>query len=515
MTWHSYTIERLQTLDRRSLFLITFAVALLCFLSFQFWKQPSESDRANWDYISQVIARGGVPYRDVVNIKTPLSAYIGAAAIVTARPFGLRDIFAIRIAYLLLAALTVSFTLLAALDYFGSRRVAVLAAAIMVAFKIFGETNSGGVQPKTPMVLFGLMSLCTIQRDRAFLAGLLGMLSALSWQPGLLFVGVAILAFSRYLTRWRDLNAVKVVAGAALPLAITVAYFWSTGALRDFYLWNIDFNYNVYGPQQARSFTGFVDRIARMMIGTFRGEQLYFYLAAAAVAGALWAELRLVVKQSVPRLLDRAVYHAILISPAVYFLFCMINIQGAADLIPLLPFVAIFAAVALIWSVDRAARTLSRQRGESSRSTAEAWAFAAVLVLILIVNSINGLLYRVGFPTLKDQDADIAQMTSHLEPGDRVFVQGAAQILVVSGLPNSSKHYFLDRGKDSYLDKVEPGGFAGWFARLKAERPKLVAIDRTKNVEHRNEFADWMLTDYEERSGSVFTYYLRRDPALN
>lgn len=507
----AHTIERLQKLDRRALFLITLAAALIYFLSFQFWKQPSEADRANWDYISQVIARGGVPYRDVVNIKTPLSAYIGAAAIATTRPFGLRDLFAIRVAYLLLAALTVGFTYLVALDYFQSRRVALLAAAIMLSFRVFGETNSGGVQSKTPMVLFGLMTLWAIQKDRAFLAGALGMLSALTWQPGLLFAGAAGLAFSRYLTSWRDMKALRVIAGAAVPLAITVAYFSSNGALRDFYLWNIDFNYNVYGPQQSRSVPEFIDRLSRMLDGAFKGERFYFYLAAGGVALAFVHELRRVINEGRRRLAGGAVAHAIFIAPLVYFLFCMINIQGAADLIPLLPFIAIFAALALIWAVDIAGAVVSRRRPALSHAKLGLSGFAIVLAVVMTINAFNGLRYRVAFPTLKDQEADIAEMRSRLEPGEKIFVQGASQILVLSGLTNASRHYFLDRGKDSYLDKVEPGGFAGWFARLKAERPKLVAIDRTKNVDHRDDFVDWVRTDYEEHSRPVFTFYVRKD----
>src|SRR5215467_13369465 len=74
------------------LFWITFAAALIVFCQLQFWKLPSAKDRANWDYFAQVISRGGVPYRDVVNIKTPLSAYIGAAVIVVTRPFGLSPV---------------------------------------------------------------------------------------------------------------------------------------------------------------------------------------------------------------------------------------------------------------------------------------------------------------------------------------------------------------------------------------------------------------------------------------
>jgi hypothetical protein len=90
-------------------------------------------------------------------------------------------------------------------------------------------------------------------------------------------------------------------------------------------------------------------------------------------------------------------------------------------------------------------------------------------------------------------------------------VHGLAEILVLSKLSNADKHFFLDRGKDNYLDRVEPGGFAGWLDRLKAKRPKVVALERMKFVERKEDFYDWVGTDYEEHKGRLFTYYLRRD----
>src|SRR4030095_10513611 len=47
---------------------------------------PAErGDLAIWDYVSQSILRGQIPYRDVIEIKTPLSAYISAVAIAAGR----------------------------------------------------------------------------------------------------------------------------------------------------------------------------------------------------------------------------------------------------------------------------------------------------------------------------------------------------------------------------------------------------------------------------------------------
>jgi len=509
--WQSRMIERAQSLDRRSLFVLTLLVATLSFLPYQFWKQSSIVDRANWDYFAQVIARGGVPYRDVVNIKSPLSSYIGAAAIIVARPFGIRDIFAIRIVFLLLASLTVCFTFLVALDYFKSRRVAILAGAIMMAFNLFGYANCGGVQPKTPMILAGLISLWAIQKDKPFTAGVWGMLSALSWQPGLLFVGVAVLAFSRYLTSWRDFKAIRVVAGAAAPFAIFIAYFWREGALEDLYRWNIEYNLTVDAPRGLRTVPQLLDRFFRFMKGAFRPEWPYFLISIGGLAITVWGGLKGIKGRGFRSHLRAAPDHSVIIAPLIYFAFCTINIQGGVDMIPLLPFVAIFAAIGIVWALDRASDLLARSKRNASQSTFDASAFAAILTLIMVLSVADVVLYNVEHPTLKEQEAEVSEITSHLGPGDQIYVHGLAEILVLSGLPNADRHFFLDRGKDEYLDRVEPGGFDGWLERLKAKRPKIVALERMKFVERREEFYDWVRMDYEEHKGRIFTYYLRRD----
>ncbi len=498
-----------QWLTRRSLFWVVLVVALLVYAQSRFWNMGSAGDRANWDYIAQVISRGDVPYRDVVNIKSPLSAYIGAAAIVATRPFGIRDVYAIRFMYILLAALTVAFTFLVALDYFASYRLALLAASIMLAFGAFLRLNGGGIQPKTPMILFGLVTLWAIIKDRPFTAGVFGMLSALSWQPGLLFVGAAGLAFSHYLTRWRDGKVFKLIAGAAIPLVIQLGYFWATGALKDFYLWNIHFNATIYGPRGVRTISSFFNRIGKMLSGTYRDGRFYFYLSAIGLLLALWQEAK---QARLAKLLDAAPRHAVIIAPIVYFLFCMIDIQGGADLIPLLPFVAIFAALAVVYLLEGVALLLARVRPSANSAAIEAWGSALILAIILVISIGNSLLAKRD-QSLKAQDAEVAQMVSYLQPGDKLYVHGQTEILVLSGLTNASKYYLLDRGKDEYLDRILAGGFAGWLQTLKEERPKIVVLNRMKTLLHKNEFLDWVQQDYVMRKDRFFIYYVRKDAA--
>jgi len=247
------------------------------------------------------------------------------------------------------------------------------------------------------------------------------------------------------------------------------------------------------------------------MKGAFRPEWPYFVVSIAGLAIVGWRESRIIKRDGLKSIVENAPRHAVIIAPLIYFAFCLINIQGGVDMIPLLPFVAMFAAVGIVWAIDLCVEVLSRAKLRVSRPTLNASIFAAVVGLIMIFSVADVLWVRVESPTLKEQDAEVAQITSLLAPGDQIYVHGLAEILVLSRLSNADKHFFLDRGKDNYLDRVEPGGFAGWLDRLKAKRPRVVALERMKFVERKEDFYDWMSADYEEHKGRLFTYYLRRD----
>jgi hypothetical protein len=482
----------------------------IVYAQFDPFNQPIRGDRANWEYMAQVITRGGVPYRDAVNIKTPLSAYIGAGAILLMRPFGVRDIYAVRLTYLALAVLCVGFVYLVALEYFKSRRIAILAATIMAGVNFFATTNSAGIQPKTPVVLFALISLWAAKRDLPFLAGVSGMLCALAWQPGLMFAGVAGLVMSRYLTSWRDLRAIKVIGGAAIPLAVMLLYFWQAGALRDFYLWTFDFNLHVYGPREARPLSHFLVYLRRMV--AFRSEELYCVLAAIGALYWTWHEAKGIRLGGLAYLRQSAPGHALLLAGLAYFGFCLINVQGTGDFLPFLPFIAIFAAFAIVTALDTTIETFSALKSSRHWRVVGHAGFAVIVAVVTGFSVADAFTYKKKTAPLKEQEAEVAQIVSHLNPGDTIYVHGPTEVLVLSGLTNASKYFLIDRGKDDYMSRFEPGGFDGWLTRLKSERPKVVMLTRLRKEAHqRKAFNEWVRGDYEEHKLKRFTYYLRRD----
>src|SRR5215831_16593594 len=213
-------------------------------------------DSAIWDYVAQSIVRGQLPYRDVVEIKLPGAAYLSAIAIWIGELLGVRDLIAIRLLNFGMIASLSAITLLVAELYVASRPVAIISFLIPLISPRFVEWMAEGSQPRLPMILFGMLTLLLIAKDRPLLAGLSSALSCMCWQPGLLFTGVAFLIFSRYLTTWRDFRALKVLAGACLPLAAMFLYFAWRGAAGELWSWSFAYTFSVYAPAGFRGILG-------------------------------------------------------------------------------------------------------------------------------------------------------------------------------------------------------------------------------------------------------------------
>jgi hypothetical protein len=495
---------------RSALLVVVMTLAVLIHGQLLFRNVPLIGDTPYFNYIAQVIARGGVKYRDAVDSKAPLSEYIGAAAIAVTRPFGLRDLLATRLMFTLLAVLTVALTFVVVSDYFGSRRVASLASLIMLNFHSLALWTASGIEPKVPMILFGLLVLWAIHRDRPFLAGLFGTLSALNWQPGLLFVAVAVLSYTRYFTRWRGRDLWRLGCGAALPMAVVVTYFWAVGALYDLYAWTIHYNFTVYGPQEARRGSPLLARAGRVIQRDYANDWIYFYLAAGGVLAILThlKRSRVAHLRDVTELAPR---HAILLAPLVYLAFCVINFQGGRDLIPLLPFVAAFAAFCVLRVGQLLGQALAHFTSKPRPSAFQDLIFvgACVVVLGTALSEAFSVKFARGLTT---QEAAVAEISAHLAPGDTIYVHKATDVLVLSGHSNASEHFLLDHGKHSYLDLVEPGGFAGWFARLKAERPKVVVPSSLPSGTLRSQFENWLRDGYDRHEQSTGRmYYVRKN----
>ena len=520
----------LQRLGKRNLAIIACLFGIVVMILYRPWRQIEVGDPAVYDYIAQSILRGQIPYRDVVDIKGPGGPYISALAILLGKAAGIRDVIAIRLMNVALLGLLSAITYMVAEEYLRSRLAAILAFLVPLMPEHFAMMLISGTQPKLPMILFGMVTLLLIAKDRPFCAGVCSMLSCLCWQPGLLFTGTAFLIFSKYLTSWRDLRALKVVIGAAIPLLAVLSYFYSRGALDDLWAWTIAYNYGVFGPEATKGagealqkLWRIVNRVFRPDTSGFGGSLLGMFKARfEPLAGfvtltmVLFSFLGIVsfaferIRAKVTGKGSSGVVGDALIWPAVvYFAFCMVNFQAGPDLIPFFPFIGIFAG----WLFVKAGQSVaSFDRIKHIPGLTREWCIPGVAVLlVLIIILARTATYRVETWTLQYQDQEFKTLSDLLDPDDKVYVHGTVEILVLLNRPNLNPYLLLDWDADNFAGARRPGGWSAIMDEMESQAPKLVAISRLRTVTHRADLERWVQEHYDRLQPFRYeTVYIRK-----
>ena len=503
----------------QTLAIITFIFAVAVALAYRPFSQIEVGDPAVYDYIAQSILRGQIPYRDIVDIKGPGGSYLSALAMLIGKTAGLRDVIAVRLMNVVLVGLLSMVTYAVAGAYLRNRFAGIIAALVPLMPEHYLMLLIGGSQPKLPMILFGMITVLLIARDRPGWAGVCSMLSCLCWQPGLLFTGTAFLIFSRYLTSWRDLRALKVIIGAAVPLLAVLVYFYWRGALGDLWAWTITYNYGVFGPEARQGAGDAVNKLWRIVLRVFRPDTASladtligrfksrfepfaglatFAMVPASIIGALLfgferVRAKLAGKQAIqsPELFR----DALLIPPLVYLGFCLVNFQAGPDLIPFFPFIGIFAA----WFLIKAGRLIASRwlRHSTSAVPPEIWLPLGAFLLILIVLAVRTVTYRVGGWTLQYQDQEFKTISDLLGPDDKIYVHGTVELLVLLNRPNLNPYVLLDWDADKFAGARTPGGWSAIMDEMESQAPKLVAVSRLRTVTYRADIERWIEEHYD------------------
>ncbi len=480
----------------RSVAIAAFLAGVLVMLLHRPFSQGEGGDTAIYDYIAQSVLRGQVPYRDVVDIKWPGAAHLSALAMLAGKPLGIRDVIAVRLLHLLLVGLLSALIFLVTQTYFRRRDAAVIAFLFPLMLPRFADWMVAGTEPKLPLMVFGMLSLLLIARDQPFWAGLASMLACLCWQPGLMFTGVTVLIFSRYLTSWRDLRAIKALIGAVIPLAVTLLYFSLRGAADDLWAWTITYNASVFGPEANRGAIASLGHVWKVMNRVLQADVVVVVLSVIGLLIFAAERIRAKLKGRESFRSPDLFRDAILIPPVIYFVFCLINFQAGPDLIPLIPFIGIFAARLLVET-----GSLVSARLQKARAPIVTWAVLAsrlAIGLLIALVLVRAASYKLQGGTLRDQDKAFKVISDLLGPDDKIYVHGTTEILVLLNRPNLNPYVFLDWGADGFAALRKGGEFRAIIDEMESQAPKIVAISRLKVVSHRDEFKEWVDDKYEK-----------------
>lgn len=443
--------------------------------------RPVVLDPATWDLMSLGLLDGRIPYRDVFLHKTPGGALLGAvgAALLPRLPaVGLSPLEGAHALFIFLGAAG------PVLLFVLCRRsnplpVALAAALFMVAFDQWPTAALEGVRPKVATTVFGLAAILAAVGQRPLLAGLLGGLSLLCWQPGLCFLAGAAWTLSRGKRCGPDLGRLSM--GAFLPLAAVALWLWSAGALGEFFEQAFVFNLS-YIEWHARSPTDTVKQLWWLARTWNTAETSLAPLAAAGLAVEAWHH--------------RA--GPLTVAGLAYLALAFVSLQAWPDTILFAPFVAAGLAIGMARMAHIAARLVAPETARARTRVA----LLATLLLLSASMAATPSSSRMRAPvTFHEQAAFIAGLEAGLTENDRVLVLGFPEFSIHTGRASLWRWPYMWFGVDRFVAARTEGGFTAMLAGLERDDPALMMVARRWSGPLRRQFHEWARERYrlEER----------------
>ncbi|WP_119069443.1 ArnT family glycosyltransferase [Rubrobacter indicoceani] len=457
---------------------------------------PLYRDYGIYLYGGQMMAGGVPPYAGIFDHKGPMPVFLSALGVVLSGLFGTDDLITVRAVFFgvgCLAALSVYWL---GRSVFNSRMVGLFAALIFVGFQAYSVGVASGPEPKTPLVLFQVLALALMVHRRWLLAGLCGALAFLTWQPAgiLLAVGFLTAVFGA----GRFGAASRFAGGAAIPLAVTLAYYLYSGALREFLEGFLVFNL----LRVSRGGEQPYENIRQLVLPISNG---YDFMALPALVGLVTLLVLCIL-----RLRDHR-FTPLLLSLPLFGAWSLVDFQVSEDFYIFLPYAAVGLGAGLALLSDRF--------GGRFREAVLPAGIAVGLVGAAVVGGPFVDKDATPGPSLQEQERSAEQITARFGENATIVSINAPQVLALIHEKNPNPYLFITDGIDRQVDATYPGGFTGWIENLEEQNPDAIAYfaDAQRQMpfndltpENRRELQEWLETGYsrEEKVGN-FWFYVR------
>jgi len=136
---------------------------------------------------------------------------------------------------------------------------------------------------------------------------------------------------------------------------------------------------------------------------------------------------------------------------------------------------------------------------------------AIALLLVCVLTLIRAATYRMEEWSLAHQDTELKVLSDLLGPDDKIYVHGAAEILLLLNRPNLNPYIMWDHGKARYVAARKYGGsIDDLVSAIEAEHPKLVAVARLRHVPEGVVLERWLERHYQRLSINGYDAFLRK-----
>jgi hypothetical protein len=457
-------------------------------------------------YISQLVADGLAPHKFAFNEQASLAYLVGGAAMRLGDIAGLHHLIAFRLAAILGFAIVIVLTYFLGLRLTRSPWVGMGAAAILMGFEGYGARAATALEPKSLMLVFGLASLLLLQKRQWVWAGALGCLAGLVWQIawGYLLVALLLALVQGGKTFAARARAFGLTLAAALGvLALYTLYFVAHNAQTEM------FQQTFLAPVLmhsvgGRTLSARLNQMSTTFVAGYSSHIVFGILGIVGFAGWVVAYLR---PWNIRKLLHRAADFLLLhrrtagtaLTVLGFMLYSFLDFQNYPDWIPLLPFLALFAAW-LLWG--SAARVLQFLK-VAPRVRYALYAALTVGVLMLSVGHAFQPMppdRRMPGVTWQEQQQAAAELNQIIGANAPIWVIGKAELLFFMHRHNLNKYIYVFGNVDAAVDDLEPGGFVKMLDTAFAQKPTLLVVSRLQP----RKFAS--LTNYQALQTALHTF---------
>ncbi len=453
-------------------------------------------------YSGQRMAEGIPPYVSVFDHKGPLSPMLAGLGAAFSGLFNLDDVYTVRAVFFAAGCLAVVAVYLLGESVFRSRAAGFFAALALLGCYGFAQPVASGPEPKTPMVLFEALSLLFMVQKRWFWAGLFGSLAFLIWQPMAIFPFVAFLLAVARPREERYGAALRVSAGIATPLLVTLAYFYYHGATGDFLQGFVLFNFQ-------HLLRGETPIVYHLVVAAYNIVVPYSTMLAPITIGLL----------TIVVLYFRRPYQyrfaPILLSFPAPILWSLDDFQLADDFYVFLPYAAIGFGAFLALAIRRARNPL-----------VPAAVLSAILLGIALANTLDVVssssAQRLKGTTtdLNDQREGAAAVEARFGEDAKLASINSPQLMVLLEKENPNPYLWITAGVDRKIEATIPGGFEGWLQGLEEYDPDAITFfgdgqsllpSHHLTEEHSEQLDSWLDPRYDARKIGPFWLFVNKE----
>ena len=180
-----------------------------------------------------VLLQGEMPYQSIFDMKTPLTSFVTAFALLVTQNIFDEPLKGVRFFYFAMSIATIFLTYVLAKKLFNNKFESLLAPLTMIGFHGYIYQTAISAEPKLLLLPLFVTGLIFIVDKKWFSLGLVSALCAFTWQPsGILFIAALIYAIMQK-PEYRFSAFAKLVIGFLIPSVIIFGYFLLNGAFKE------------------------------------------------------------------------------------------------------------------------------------------------------------------------------------------------------------------------------------------------------------------------------------------